>query len=121
MWHRESHEGDAMLELVDDLDNCMLIHVKIICRIVVLRKQLQVEEADARNPFHHNLFLLNPNKVSRDQYTHVSRDQYTSTSDAGPNLCCVAGLGGGCGGCGGGGGAAAASTISPLCQFYQRS
>ncbi len=41
----ESHEGDAILELVADFDNLVLIHVKIVSRIVVLRNQL--DEADA--------------------------------------------------------------------------
>jgi hypothetical protein len=46
-WHnymRRSDEGDAMLELVADLESPMLIHVKIIRRIIVLCKQL--DEAD---------------------------------------------------------------------------
>ncbi len=44
MLYRENNEGDAMLELVADLDNLMLINVKIVCRIIVPRNQL--DEAD---------------------------------------------------------------------------
>ncbi len=40
----ESHEGDAILELVADLNNLMLIHVKIVSIIIVPRNQL--DEAD---------------------------------------------------------------------------
>jgi hypothetical protein len=39
MWRRESHKGDAMLEVVAALDNLMLLHVKIMLSIVVLCKQ----------------------------------------------------------------------------------
>ncbi len=44
MLRSDSHEGDAIFELVADLDNLMLIHVKIVRRIIVPRNQL--DEAD---------------------------------------------------------------------------
>jgi hypothetical protein len=37
---RDIYEGDAILELVAGLDNLMLIHVKIVHRIIVPHNQL---------------------------------------------------------------------------------
>ena len=44
MQRSESHESDTILESVAYLDNLMLIHVKIVRRIIVQRNQL--DEAD---------------------------------------------------------------------------
>jgi hypothetical protein len=74
----DSYEGDAIFELVANLNNLMLIHVKIVCRIIVPRKQLDeadgigesvhsafgVEKVDAGNPLRHNLLPLAPYKAS---------------------------------------------------------
>ncbi len=35
-----THEGDAVLELVADLNNLMLVHVKLVGGIVVTLQQL---------------------------------------------------------------------------------
>ncbi len=75
MLHGDSHEGHTIFELVADLNNLMLIHVKIVCRIIVPRKQLDEADGigesvhsafgdvkvDAWNPFRHCLFPLTPN------------------------------------------------------------
>ncbi len=77
MLRSDSHEGDATFELVANLNNLMLIHVKIVCRIIVQRKQLDeadgisesvhsaliVVKVDAGNPLRHYLFPLTPNKA----------------------------------------------------------
>ncbi len=44
MRRSDSHEGGAIFEFVADLDNLMLIRVKIVRRIIVPRNQL--DEAD---------------------------------------------------------------------------
>ncbi len=77
MRNSDSHEGDAIFELVADLNNLMLVHVKIVCGIIVTRKQLDeadgigesahsafgVVKIDAGNPLRHYLFPLIPNKA----------------------------------------------------------
>jgi hypothetical protein len=76
MPHSDSHEGDAIFELVADLDNLMLIHVKIASRIHVSAISLmtQMESAsrfikpsnvDAGSPFRDNLFPLIQDKVGK--------------------------------------------------------
>jgi hypothetical protein len=73
-----THEGDAVLELVTDLNNLMLVHVKVVGGIVVPREQLlegygfgqSVHSAfggikvNAGNPLRHNLLPLAPDKAS---------------------------------------------------------
>jgi hypothetical protein len=79
MLHSDSPEGDAIVELVADLNNLMLIHVKIVCRTTVQRKQLDeadgigesvhsarafgIVKVDAGNPLRHYLFPLTPNNA----------------------------------------------------------
>jgi hypothetical protein len=54
MVHHESHEGDAILELVANRDNLMLDHVKVITWIVVPLKGL--DEADRFSKTIHTAF-----------------------------------------------------------------
>jgi hypothetical protein len=84
MQRSESHEGDAILELVADLDNLMLINVKIVRSVIVPRNQLDhlcldetdgngqsvhtafcAVKVDSRNPYRHNLCPLIPNKAHK--------------------------------------------------------
>ncbi len=51
---RENHEGDAIFELVADLNNLMLVHVLVVCWIIVTRKQL--DEADGIGKSVHSAF-----------------------------------------------------------------
>jgi hypothetical protein len=76
MLRSDRHEGDAIFESVADLNNLMLVHVKLVCGIIVTRKQLDeaggicesvhsafgVVKVDAWNPLRHYFLPLNPNK-----------------------------------------------------------
>ena len=72
MRRRGTQEADAILKLVADLNNLMLVHVKLISGIIVARQQLHegdgigesvhsafgVIKVDAGNPLRHYLLPL---------------------------------------------------------------
>ncbi len=49
-----TQEGDAILKLVADLNNLMLVHVKLVCWIIVTRQQLH--EGDGIGESVHSAF-----------------------------------------------------------------
>jgi hypothetical protein len=77
MRRSDSQEGDAILKLVADLNNLMLVHVKLVSGIIVTRQQLHegdeigesvhsafgVIKVDAGNPLRYYLLPLAPYKA----------------------------------------------------------